>query len=99
MVYAQIDLSDPQQNPIAKFDSIATFLNVILPLATVVGAIVFLIMLLYGAFTFATAGGDPEKLKKAQKTFGFSIGGFVIMVFAYFFVKLLASVLHIQTPI
>lgn len=104
MVYAQsssggIDLSNPSQNPIAKFDSIATFVNVIIPLVTLIGALTFFVMLLYGGFTFMTAGGNPESVKKAQKIFGFSIAGFFMMVFAYFFVKLMTRLLNIDTPL
>lgn len=98
MVYA-IDIGDPNVNPLARFSSIAYFLNVIMPLITIAASIFFLAMLLFGAFTFTTASGDPEKMKKAQKTLGFSIIGFVIVIFAYFFVKLLTRILNISSPL
>jgi len=100
MLLAQVDLTDPNQNPLVqRFGTIGAFLNVVLPLLTLFAALAFLAMLLYGTFTWMTAGGNPEKVKKSAKILGFSVAGFFIMVFAYFFVKLLTNLLNISTAL
>lgn len=99
MVYAQINLSDPAQNPIAKFDSLGTILNLIIPLITVGASLLFLVMILSAAFTILTSGGNSEKIGKAQKNLIFAIIGLIIVIFAYIFVKLIGRVFNISLPL
>lgn len=87
MVYAQVNIKDAFA-PAAKFGTIGDILNVIIPFITVLGGLIFAIMLFVGAFTIITAGADPEKFKKAQKTLKFAIVGFFIVLGAFLTVKL-----------
>ena len=101
MVYA-LDIRDAF--PPAKLGghgetTFASLISVILPILTIVGSLLFLAMGLYGAFTMLTAGGDPEKVQKAQDIFRSSVSGLVIVLAAYTIVKVLSSVLNINTPL
>ena len=94
MVYA-LDIGPDNFTP-AKFTTIATLVNLILPLLSLGGTVIFLIMALYGAFTWISSGGSRENLAKAQKIFTSSIIGLIIVVFSFVLVKLIGYILKIQ---
>jgi len=94
MVYA-LTIGPDNFTP-AKFTTIATLINVILPLLLLGGAIIFLVMALYGAFIWITAGGGQENLTKAQKIFTSSIIGIIIVVFSFVLVKLIGRILKVD---
>lgn len=48
---------------------------------TLMGAI-FLILIIYGGFTWMTASGEPEKIKKAQQIIKNAIIGLIIVLAA-----------------
>ncbi len=98
MVYA-INLADPAVNPGAKFTSISTLINIIIPLLMTGAGILFLIMLMLGAFTYLTSAGQQEKLKKAGQTFTYAILGLVIIVSSYILVKIIGIVLKVDIPL
>lgn len=97
IVYA-LDLSDPNVNPLAKFPDIASLMNIFLPILIAGAAVLLLIMLLYGAFTWITAGGNPENVAKAQKIMTFAILGLIIVVLSFLFVKLISLIFNIASP-
>jgi len=83
----------------AKFNNVGMFVNLLLPLLMLGGAIVFLIMLMYGAYSWITSGGEAKNMEKTQKIFTYAILGLLIIVMSYFAVKLIGTLLHIQTPL
>lgn len=85
--------------PPAKIATFAHLLNVILPLLTIGAALLLLIMLIYGGFSWITSGDNPESLKKAQKTITFAIFGLIVVILSYLAVKLISIIFNIQTPI
>jgi len=95
MVYA-VNLSDTSVNPLAKFSTVASILNIVLPLLTTIAAIIFLFMFLFGAIRWLTSGGNPESLKKARSTFTFAVIGLIIVLLSFLIVKLLAKILGID---
>ncbi len=95
MVYA-LDISNPTQNPIAKFSTFATLLNVVVPFITIVAAFSFLGLFLWGGYLLITAGGNAERVKQAQKTITFSVVGLIIIVVAYLIVNIIETVLNIN---
>ena len=94
MVYA-LDIGPGNFTP-AKFTNIATFINVILPLLIIGAALIFLVMALYGGFTWITAGGSQENLTKAQKIFTSSIIGLIIVIFSFVLVKLIGYIINVK---
>jgi len=76
----------------AKFANIGTLLNLITPLLMVGAAVIFLVMLIMGAFTYLMAGDNPENVKKAQKTLMFSVVGLVIVISAYLIMKIIGYI-------
>lgn len=98
MVYA-IDLNNPAVNPLAKVSSLGSLINVAIPLITIVAALIFLFMLISGAFKYITAGDSAEQVKKAQSTFVTAIIGLIIVVSAYMIVKLIGYIFKFEMPL
>jgi len=96
---AEIDPSDPAQNPIAKYANLGILVNLLTPLLISAAALIFGAMLLYMAFTYITAGGDPEKVAKAQQIGIYSVIGIVVVFLAYLLVKIVGFVLGVDIPI
>lgn len=56
--------------------------NIIKVLLSVLG-IIFVVLVVYAGFLYLTAGGEPEKVKKAKTLLSQSIIGLIIIVAAY----------------
>lgn len=98
MVYA-MNFADSGVNPLAKVSSLGSLINLAIPIITIVAALIFLFMLISGAFKYITAGDSPEQVKKAQSTFITAIIGLVIVVCAYLIVKLLGYIFKVDMPL
>ena len=85
--------------PAARFNSLASILNIVLPLLMAGAGIMSLAMLILGAFKWVTSGNNPESLKKAQSTMTLAIGGFFIVLISYVIMKLIAFVFKIPVPL
>lgn len=97
MIYA-LDIN--QNNfPPAKISSMATILNVFIPLLQSGAALIFLVMLLKAAFIWITAGDKPDNLAKAQKQIIFAIMGLLIVTFSFLLVKVIAYLLRVNLPL
>ena len=99
MYLAQIDISDPNVNPPARFDSIASILNLIMPLFMAGAGLVFFITLLIGALTIITAGGNSERFQTGRKKITFSIMGLIMVISSYFIVKLIEIIFGLDLPL
>lgn len=84
--------------PPAQVATIANLMNVVIPLLNIGAAILLLLILLYGAFTWITAGGNPENLKRAQKIITFAVFGLFIVLLSYLGVKLITIIFNINAP-
>ena len=62
-----------------------------------VAAFLFGGMFIFAGYTYLTAGGDPEKIKKAQSTATYASLGIVVIVVAYLIVKLVSFILGINS--
>ncbi len=81
----------------ARFANIASLINIIIPFLLIALAVIFLVMLLLGAFTWITSGGTPENLKKAQKIFTFAVMGLVIVLLSFAAVRIINLLLGLDT--
>ena len=85
--------------PPAQVATLANLFNVIIPLLNIGAAILLLLMLLYGAFTWVTSGDNPENLKKAHKIITFAIFGLFVVISSYLGVKLITIIFNIESPL
>lgn len=96
---AQLDLSNPEVNPIAKLANIGTLVNLLTPLLMSGAALIFGGMLLLMAYKWMTAGSDQEQVAQARNIGTYAVLGIVIILSAYVLVKLIGFVLGIEIPI
>ncbi len=96
--YASVRIDQTSVNPIAKFNSIGSILNLLLPTIMIVASLVFLAILLYGAFTYVTSSGEQDKVQKARKTITYSVLGLVLILFSYLIVSLVGVVTGTGLP-
>jgi hypothetical protein len=67
----------------------AVFGNIIFAASSLIVLVLF-IMLVIGAFTYLTSGGNPERVKKAQTTLKFAIIGFGLFVSAFLILRIIS---------
>lgn len=94
MVYA-IDIADPAINPVAKFNDLASLLNIIIPFITIAGLLFALVMFFQGGFTILTGQGSPDAIKKGQSYFLWAGAGIIIIVSSMLLIKILAVILNV----
>lgn len=66
------------------------FQNIVSILLALAG-IILLIMLFEGGFRYITSGGDPKGTESAKKTLTYAIGGLVLVVLAFLFLRYVAE--------
>jgi hypothetical protein len=64
-------------------DSLATIIASVIETFLSLLGIIFVILMLYGGFTWMTAQGDESKIEKAKNTIQTAIIGLIIVVSAY----------------
>lgn len=91
-VYAQVKA----WNPTCIVEGVPTlkcledvFGNIIFAASSLIILVLF-VMLIIGAFTYLTSGGNPERVKKAQGTFKFAIIGFILFISAFLILKVIS---------
>ena len=83
----------------AKFGSIAKIVDLIIPIIISAGSVMFLIMLLRGAFTILTGEGKPEAIAKGQKMLMFAVVGLVVMISAFTIVKVVGLIFNVNNTL
>lgn len=96
MTLAQLDLTNENVNPLAKFTDISKIANVIVTVLVSFAGLTALILSLIGAFTILTASGEPEKFQKGKKILANAIFGFLIVLVSFLVIKLLEYMLGIK---
>ncbi len=66
----------------------AVFGNIIFAASTLIILVLF-VMLVIGAFTYLTSGGNPERVKKAQGTLKFAIIGFILFILSFLILQII----------
>lgn len=89
---AVVDISQPSVNPVAQFSDIGKLLNQILPTIMLAASLVFLAILLYGAFSYVTSSGEQEKIQKSRKTITYSMVGLVLIFLSYLIVQIVSMI-------
>ncbi|NMB84159.1 hypothetical protein GYA28_02615 [Candidatus Roizmanbacteria bacterium] len=95
VVHAEVVINESTFGP-AKIANFATILNVILPLLMTGAAVIFLAMLLLGAYQWITAGDSAENMKKAQAVFTSAIIGLVIVLVSFVLVRVIGYIIGVQ---
>ena len=89
----------PSNFPPATIATLDKLINLFIPLLQTGAALVFLVMLLYGGFTWITSGDNPENVKKAQKTLTYAVFGILTVALSYLVVKLIIWILNVNSAL
>lgn len=73
--------------PPLDYWSIGRALNLLIPLSTIIGAVISGAFFLYGGYTYVRASGDPKKLADAIHTITYSAAGLIFVMIAYVLVR------------
>jgi hypothetical protein len=68
--------------------NVGSLVSILLSNALVLAGIVFLFLILLAGFNMITGAGDAQKVQKAQQTITTGLIGFIIILFAYFVIRL-----------
>lgn len=90
---AQVDISNPQMNPTARFADVSVLVNLILPILTASAGLFAFAYMLYGAYTWITAAGDPKKLEDARRTITYAVFGVLFVVVSFLLVRVVMFVM------
>ncbi len=75
---------------------ISFFLNNLITLIYIVGAIIFVFMLLWGALEWIMSGGEKEKVGNAQKRITHALIGITLMAIAFAILKAVGTFLGFE---
>lgn len=81
--------------PAARFSTLSSLLNVIVPNLMIGAAVILFIMITLGGFSYVQSHGNPENLKKAQALFLYSLIGFIIVISSFLIIKLIGSIFNL----
>lgn len=94
MVYA-LTIDESTFTP-AKFSSISTILNVILPIITAGASTVCLAIMLLSAFRILTNGDNPEVIKKSQTSIVYAGFGLGVVIASFVMTRLIGKILGVE---
>lgn len=78
--------------PVEGFNTLADVINRVVEFLIPLAGIILLLVLIWGGYDFLMSQGQPEKIKSAQAKITTGIIGFVLLVFSYVIVKLIAKI-------
>lgn len=93
-VFGQISPPDQLKNLTAQggIGGLSSVLSSIIQIIYSVAAMVFVFMIVIGAFQWMTSGGDKEALGKAQGRLTHAVIGLVLLSLAFVFMKLIGDI-------
>lgn len=90
----------PSYYPSLKyFNNIGSLVNLLVPLAVLGAALIFLGMIFYAAFTLLTSQGDPEKVAQGRNIITYGVIGLIVIMMSFLAVKVIEFVLGIDLPL
>jgi magnesium-transporting ATPase (P-type) len=96
--HAAVNFADPRVNPAAQFWSIGEIFNLVIPIAMVLASLVFLAILIYGAYVYTTSSGEQEAIIKARKTITYAVMGLILIFISYLLVTIIGMITGINLP-
>lgn len=75
---------------------VGSLLGNLIQMGFIIGAIVFVFMLLIGGFNYISSGGDKESIQKAVKRITAATSGLLILLSLYVILKLISMFLGVN---
>lgn len=84
---------------VATIQCLECIVQGILNIAIRLAGVAVFIMLVIGGFKYLTAGGDPKAAQQARNTLTWAIAGLVILLLAWFFLRLIEEFTGVEVTI
>lgn len=81
---------------LSQLTGVGTLASILLSNAIVVAGIVLIFLIVFAGIQMITGAGDPQKMDRARQVITAGILGFILVVAAFFIVRLLESSLGID---
>lgn len=78
------------------FSSLASFLNLFLPLSFIIAGIILLFLLIGGGFSIIASGGNAKSMEQGKNAITGAILGFFIIFCAYWVIQIIQVVTGLQ---
>lgn len=94
---AQVNFANPWRSECVKLGDVATIQGLECVFERVVGSVLFIagialfILIVWGGFSYMTAGGDAQKAEGAKKILTYAIGGLVLLVLSVVILSVIGS--------
>jgi hypothetical protein len=85
-------LINPESFAPARFATINSLMDIIVPLLLIGAALVALALLAKGAYTYITAGGDATKIEEAKSTMIHVSLGILVVTISFLIVRLITFI-------
>jgi hypothetical protein len=80
-----------KEGDVAQLQSLEFIFQRILNVVVSLAGLTLFVMFLVGGISWLTAGGDPEKAKKAQGTLTWAVTGFILLLASWFILRLISQ--------
>lgn len=84
-----VDIGTIPQTPWSSFPTVGTFISAILKNAYVLAGLIMLVLILFGGFSFMTAGDDPKKAQSGKDAITWAIAGFLVIFCSYWILQII----------
>lgn len=88
----------PSSAPLSQI-SLGSLINSAIPYIIGIAGIALLFVIVMGGFQLMYSKGDPKAMQAAQAKITYALVGFVVVVFAYLIVQLVARILGLQVTL
>lgn len=88
-VFGQVEIPQAIKDLGVGSGGISNFLNMLIILIYIIAGIVFVFMILWGAFQFLTSGGNKESLDSARKRIIYALTGITLFAIAFAVISLI----------
>lgn len=84
--------------PSNSFNDLGDVVNVLLKNAFVVAGVIFLVLLIFGGFTFivSAGGGDAKKAEQSKKTITAAATGLVLIFASYWIIQIIEIITGVK---
>lgn len=74
-------------------DFLSQILTIAMPVVSLILATLLIASLIYSGILYITAGGDPEKAKKARQNIGWALTGLLVLLLSIFALALIRKII------
>ena len=79
--------------------SLGSIINAFLNGFTILGVLISVVVIAYGAILWITSGGDKTKVEKARKTLLYAVIGVVVIVLSFIIINVITAAVGVVSPI